>query len=75
MLDPWEPCAEGPEEYDASSSNPTAGGAAEHEVVKERSLGDKISSVVTDAGRRDTGKRYWNAIVTCATCTTRWPVT
>ena len=38
------------EEHDASSSTPTAGGAAKHEVVEEKSLGDKISTVVTDAG-------------------------
>ena len=49
MLDPLEPFTEGPEEYDASSSTPTAGGAAMREV-EEKSLGDKISPVVTDAG-------------------------
>ena len=43
MLDPSE-------EYDASSSSPTARGAAKHAVVEEKSLGDQISSVVTDAG-------------------------
>ena len=25
MLDPWEPCAEGPEDFDASSTTPKAG--------------------------------------------------
>ena len=50
MLDPLEPFTEGPDEHDASSSSPTAGGAAKHEVVKENSLRDCISSVVTDAG-------------------------
>ena len=50
MLDPLEPFAEGPEEYDASSSTPTARGAGEHEVVEENSFGDQVSSVVTDAG-------------------------
>ena len=29
---------------------PKAGGAAEHEVVEEKSLGGKIFSVVSDAG-------------------------
>ena len=56
MLDPLEPFAEGPEEYDASSSTPTAGGAAKHEVVEETFLGAKISLVVTDAGRETLAK-------------------
>ena len=56
MLDPLEPFSEGPEEYDASSSTPTAGGAAKHEVVEEKSLGDKISLVVTGAGRETLAK-------------------
>ena len=56
MLDPLEPFSEGPEEYDASSSTPTTGGAAKHEHVEETSLGDKISLVVTDAGRETLAK-------------------
>ena len=57
MLDPWEPFTEGPEEYDASSSTPTAGGAAKHEVVEEKtSLGDRNSLVVTVAGRETLAK-------------------
>ena len=56
MLDPLEPFSEGPEEHDASSSTPTAGGAAKHEVVEETSLGDKISLVVTNAGRETLAK-------------------
>ena len=56
MLDPLEPFAEGPEEYDASSSTPTARGAAKHAVVEENSLRDKISLVVTDAGRETLAK-------------------
>ena len=50
MLDLLEPFAEGPEEHDAFSSTPTAGGAAEHEVVEGKSLGDKFPQVVTDGG-------------------------
>ena len=54
MLDLLEPFMEGPEEHDASSSTPTAGSAAEHEVVEGKSLGDKFPEVVTDAGEETT---------------------
>ena len=50
MLDLLKPFPEGFQERDGSSSTPTAGGAAKHEVVEEPSLGDKFSSVVTEAG-------------------------
>ena len=50
MLDPLEPFTEGPEEYDASSSTPTAGGAAMREVEENHLLVIKFLRLSTDAG-------------------------
>ena len=42
--------SEGLEVREASSSTPTAWGDPEHDVVEEKSIDDKLPSVVTNAG-------------------------